>query len=261
MPNFFVDTHSHLYVSKFDADRKAAMQRAFDSGVEKIYLPNIDWASISPMLALEKAYPDRCYAMMGLHPCSVDATYRETLAQMEEYLQKRSFCALGEMGLDYHWSTEWVAEQKEAFRIQCRWAKQLNLPIVLHARKAMDDLIELVGEEKTDQLRGIFHCFGGTLEQAQKIIDLGFLMGIGGIVTYRKAGLDQVLPHIDLAHLVLETDAPYLSPVPFRGKRNESAYIRHIAKRLAEIKGVELEAVARQTSQNALDLFAPRPEA
>ncbi|MCH2043070.1 MAG: TatD family hydrolase [Saprospiraceae bacterium] len=255
MSNFFIDTHSHMYVSKFNKDRKEAIQRAFDSGVQKIFLPNIDRASIPEMLDLEAEFPDQCYAMMGLHPCSVDKNYEKTLALIEKWLDKRPFCAIGEIGLDYYWSTEFVKEQQEAFRTQCRWAKERDLPIVIHARNSLDDLIKIVAEEKTDNFRGIFHCFGGTLEQAQQIIDLGFLMGIGGVATYKKAGLDKVLPHVDLKHLVLETDAPYLSPVPFRGKRNESSYIPYIAQRVADIKEINIEEVATITTQNALDLF------
>ncbi|MCP4438051.1 MAG: TatD family hydrolase [Aureispira sp.] len=255
MNTFLVDTHTHIYVPKFDEDRDAMIQRAIDSNVQHFFLPNIDRPSIPQMLELEAAYPERCHAMMGLHPCSVDGDYMKTLALMEKWFEKRSFCAVGEIGLDYYWDKTHIKEQKEAFRIQSRWAKELDIPIVIHARDSLDDLIQLVGEEKTDNFRGVFHCFGGSLEQAQKIIDLGFLMGIGGVLTFKKAGLDAVVKDIDLKHLVLETDSPYLTPHPYRGKRNESAYIKIIAERLAKVKGISLEEVAKATTANAFELF------
>lgn len=250
-----IDTHAHLYATQFDEDRDEMIQRAFDNNIQHLFLPNIDEASIDGMLALEKQYPDNCHAMMGLHPCSVAANYKQVLAKMEEWFTKRPFCAVGEIGLDYYWSKEFVAEQKDAFRIQCRWAKELDIPIVIHARDSLDDLIEIVAEEKTANFRGIFHCFGGSIEQANKIIDLGFLMGLGGVLTFKKANLGAIVEQIDLKHLVLETDAPYLTPTPYRGKRNESAYIQIIAEKLAEVKGISLDEVAQTTSKNALDLF------
>lgn len=251
----YIDTHAHLYASQFDQDRDAMMARAVQGGVEQFFLPNIDVPSIEPMLALEAAFPGRCHAMMGLHPCSVDGDFEQSLATVKAWLDKRSFCAVGEIGLDYYWSLDHVEEQKEAFRIQSRWAQELDLPIVIHARDSLDDLIDLVGELKTDNFRGIFHCFGGSLAQAEQIIELGFLLGIGGVLTFKKANLGAVIEHIGLEHLVLETDAPYLSPVPYRGKRNESAYIPIIAQRLAEVKGMSVEDVAEQTTANALALF------
>lgn len=250
-----IDTHAHLYASQFKEDRAEMIQRAFDNGIEHLFLPNIDADSIPGMLALEEAYPNQCHAMMGLHPCSVDANYKATLAMMEKWFEERSFCAVGEIGLDYYWSKEFVAEQKDAFRTQCRWAKALDIPIVIHARDSLDDLIQIVKEEKTDNFRGIFHCFGGSLEQANQIIDLGFLMGLGGVLTFKKANLGAVVEHIDLKHLVLETDAPYLTPTPYRGKRNESAYIKIIAEKLAEVKGISVEEVGKVTSATALELF------
>jgi len=250
-----VDTHAHLYVSKFKNDRAETVQRAFDNDIKYLFLPNIDRASIPDMLELEANYPDQCFAMMGLHPCSVGENYKKDLMLMEKWLEKRHFCAVGEIGLDYYWSRDFVKEQKDAFRIQCRWAKERDIPIVIHARDSIDDLIEIVAEEKTDNFRGIFHCFGGTLEQANRIKDLGFLMGIGGVLTYKKSGLSEVVKDIDLQHLVLETDAPYLTPVPHRGKRNESSYIKIIAEALAKAKGVSLEEVAAATTKNALAIF------
>lgn len=250
-----IDTHAHLYASQFDQDREVMLERAQQHGIEHFFLPNIDLESIDGMLALEAAHPDSCHAMMGLHPCSVNANYKADLKVIEEWLQKRPFCAVGEIGLDYYWSKDFVTEQQAAFRLQSNWAKDLDVPIIIHARDSIDDLIKIVREEKTDNFRGIFHCFGGSLEQAQQIIDLGFLLGIGGVLTFKKAKLDEVLQHIDLQHLVLETDAPYLAPTPYRGKRNESAYVEIIAEKLAEVKQVEVAEIARITSQNALQLF------
>lgn len=251
----FVDTHAHLYASQFDKDRTAVVERAIERGVNQFFLPNIDLPSIQPMLDLEAAFPGHCHAMMGLHPCSVDGNYEAVLETVKEWLDRRPFCAVGEIGLDYYWSKEFVEEQKEAFKIQSRWAQDLDVPIVIHARDSLDDLIDLVGELHTDNFRGIFHCFGGSLEQAQKIIDRGFLLGLGGVLTFKKANLGTVIEHIGLEHVVLETDAPYLSPTPYRGKRNESAYIPIIAQRLAEVKNVTVEEVANATTANALKLF------
>lgn len=256
MMNYLVDTHAHLYAEQFDEDRAAMIQRALDKGVQKIFLPNIDEESIEGMLELEASYPEHCFAMMGLHPCSVNADYKRVLDVVRTWLDKRPFVGVGEIGLDYYWSKEFVEAQKDAFRIQCRWAMELDLPIVIHARDSLDDLISIVAEEKTDErLRGIFHCFGGTKDQALKIVDLGFKMGLGGVLTFKKANLGAVIEDIPLTHFVLETDAPYLSPVPFRGKRNESAYIRYVAEKLANVKGMKVEDVARITSENALEVF------
>jgi len=252
-----IDTHTHLYAQQFDKDRSEMMQRAMDQGVEHFFLPNIDADSIGPMLELEAQYPEHCHAMMGLHPCSVGADYKQQLAQVREWLDKRPFCAVGEIGLDYYWSKEFVEQQKQAFRTQCQWAKELDLPIVIHARDSLDDLIALVGEEKTPNFRGIFHCFGGTKEQAQQIIDLGFWIGLGGVLTFKNSKLDKVVKDIDLKHIVLETDSPYLTPTPHRGKRNESSYVKLVAQKLAAVKEVSLEEIARITSENALKIFTP----
>ena len=250
-----IDTHAHLYASQFDKDRKEMLQRAFDAGVEKVYLPNIDSTSIKAMLDLEAAYPNQCFAMMGLHPCSVKENFRSELALVEEWLKKRSFCAIGEIGIDLYWDKTFFEEQKEAFITQVNWAKELELPIVIHSRESTDVIIDLLRPHKDDRLRGIFHCFGGSVEQAEAIIELGFLLGIGGVLTFKKSGLAQTLENIDLEHLVLETDAPYLAPTPFRGKRNESAYTRLVAEKLAGVKEVSLERVGEVTSENAERLF------
>ena len=252
----FIDTHTHLYAQEFDFDREAVIQRAIHNKVDKLFFPNVDLESIPRMLELEAKYPNNCFAMMGLHPCSVGADYSLVLEEIKKHLFSRNFVAVGEIGLDYYWSKDFIKEQKDAFRIQCRWAIELDIPIIIHARESLDDLIEIVREEKgNSNLRGIFHCFGGSLEQANQIIELNFLMGIGGVLTYKKSGLDEVVKHIDLNHLVLETDAPYLSPVPHRGKRNESSYLIAVAEKLAEVKNVSLEEVANKTTENAMTLF------
>lgn len=250
-----VDTHAHLYVEQFKDDRDEMVQRAFAEGVTKLYLPNIDSSSIDGMFALEKKYPDNCFAMMGLHPCSVKDNYKEELAIAERWLSERSFCAVGEMGTDLYWDKTHWKEQQEAFRIQAGWAKELGIPIVIHCRETIDETIALVQEAQDGRLRGIFHCFGGSVEQAKAMIDLGFYLGIGGVLTFKKTNLREVLQEISLEHLVLETDSPYLSPVPFRGKRNESAYLKPIAEKLAEVKETSLEEVARITTQNAAAIF------
>lgn len=250
-----IDTHTHLYGKQFEADRREMIQRALDTGVYKMFLPNIDRHSIDAMLTLEAAFPDHCFAMMGLHPSSVNADYKEELAIVREWLDRRAFCAVGEMGIDLYWDKTFIKEQQDAFLIQCEWAKEWNIPIVIHSREAMDMTIDLVREVKDEHLSGIFHCFTGTVEQAEKIMDLGFYLGIGGVLTYPKSGLDQVMQALPLDHVVLETDSPYLPPVPHRGKRNESAYIAIIAEKLASVKGRTVEEIATVTTTNALQVF------
>jgi TatD DNase family protein len=250
----FVDTHAHLYLNEFKNDLEKTLQRSEEVGVERIYLPNIDHTSIDDMLELEAKYP-QCIATIGLHPCSVKKDFERELYVVEDWLRKRSFVAIGEIGTDLYWNKTHWKEQVEAFKIQARWAKEYNLPIIIHCRDSMDETIALVKELQIEGLKGIFHCFGGSIEQAQQIIDLGFLLGIGGVVTFKKAGLEQVLLEIGLEHLVLETDSPYLAPVPHRGKRNESAYVPIIAQKIAEIKQISIAEVAQATTQNAQRLF------
>lgn len=250
-----IDTHTHLYAPQFDEDRDVMIQRAVEAGITKFFLPNIDSSSIDGMLALEKKYPDRCFAMMGLHPCSVKENVEEELALVRKWLDQRRWCAIGEIGIDLYWDKTFVEQQKMAFLRQVEWAKELDIPIVIHSRESIDMIIELLEGVKGDRLRGIFHCFTGTLAQAERIIDLGFLMGIGGVLTFKKAGLDKTVADIDLKYLVLETDSPYLAPTPYRGKRNESAYTRLVAEKLAEAKGMELKEVAEITTTNAEELF------
>jgi TatD DNase family protein len=251
----FIDTHAHLYADQFKADQDAMIARALEAQVERLYLPNIDHTSIDGMLALEEKYPHNCFATMGLHPCSVGKDFEKELYVVETWLAKRSFKAIGEMGTDLHWDKTYFEQQKEAFIIQANWAKKYNLPLIIHCRKSTYETIALLKEVQDGTLRGIFHCFGGSWEEAQEIIKLGFLMGIGGVVTYKNSGLQNVLPKIDMQHLVLETDAPYLTPEPHRGKRNESSYIPIIAQRLADIKQIPLVEVMQKTTENALQLF------
>lgn len=250
-----IDTHSHLYLKEFDSDRDEMMQRAWEAGVRRIYLPNIDSTSVHSMLSMESTYPDRCFPMMGLHPGSVRENYQEELKVVEHWLAERPFCAVGEIGIDLYWDTTFLEFQKEAFLTQVNWAKELNTPIVIHSRESIDLIIELLKKEKDKRLHGIFHCFTGTPEQAQDIIQLGFHVGIGGVLTFKKAGLDATVRQIPLEWIVLETDAPYLAPVPFRGKRNESAYLKIVAERLSEILSLELEEVENQTTANAKKIF------
>jgi TatD DNase family protein len=250
-----VDTHCHLYLDDFKDDSPEVISRAIEWGVEKFYLPNIDLAVIPEMLALESAYPGHCFAMMGLHPCSVKENYRDELEVMREWLDKRKFSAIGEVGLDFFWDTTFEKEQYVAFHTQADWAVHFGLPLVIHSRKSLDECIALVREHQGGTLTGIFHCFSGTVEQAEKIISLGFYLGIGGVVTYKNSGLEQVLQKIGLDHVVLETDAPYLTPVPFRGKRNEPAYLKFVLEKLALITGKNVEEVAAITTINADKVF------
>ena len=250
------DTHSHLYLDDFKEDSPEVIQRAMDEGVGKFYLPNIDLSVIPDMLALESAYPGQCMAMMGLHPCSVKANYTEELAVMREWLDKRKFAAIGEVGLDFFWDMSFEKEQYDAFHIQADWALQFGMPLVIHSRKSMDECISLVQGHQDGSLTGIFHCFSGSVEQAEKIIELGFYLGIGGVVTYKNGGLEPVIKKFGLDRVVLETDAPYLTPVPFRGKRNEPAYLKYVVEKLAIISGRNVEEVAEITTRNAEKVFS-----
>ncbi|WP_321368211.1 TatD family hydrolase [uncultured Draconibacterium sp.] len=251
----FIDTHSHIYSEDFIHDRDEALKRASESGIKKIVLPNIDSGSIKHMLDLADAYPHLCYPLIGLHPTSVEEDYKEELDAIDYWLQRRKFYGIGEIGIDLYWESKYEKEQKDAFRYQIRLAKQLNLPVVVHVRNSFDATYEIVQEEQDGNLKGIFHCFTGTEEEAKKITDLGFLLGIGGVVTFKNSDLDQVISNIEPHHLVLETDAPYLSPVPKRGKRNESSYLIHIAQKVAEVYRLPLTRIAEITTSNARNLF------
>jgi TatD DNase family protein len=250
-----IDTHAHLYAVEFEEDRDDMLARAIKEGVTKVFLPNVDSRSIEGMLALEAKYPSNCYALMGLHPCSVKENYKKELATVEKWLSKRSFKAVGEIGLDLYWDKTFFEAQKDAFRQQIRWAKALDIPIVIHARDALAEAIEIVESEKDENLNGIFHCFSGTLEEAQQIMDLSFYIGIGGVLTFKKAGLDVIAANVPLEYIVLETDAPYLAPTPKRGKRNESSYLKWIAEKLALVQATDLETVAKVTTENAMKVY------
>ena len=253
------DTHTHLYAEEFDADRDTMITAAIEKGVTKFFLPNIESRSVAAMMQLTEKYPNNCFAMMGLHPCSVNETVEEELKMVEQHLFSQKFCAVGEIGMDLYWDKTFVEQQKMAFRTQMEWAIKLNLPISIHCRNAFDEIYELMLEyakpNENNILRGIFHCFSGNTEQAQKIIALGFYLGIGGVVTFKNSGLDKVVKEIYLEKFVLETDSPYLAPVPFRGKRNESAYLLYVAQKIAEIKNCSIEKLAEITSYNAQQIF------
>ena len=255
--NHLIDTHTHLYSHKFDADRTDMVKRAISAGVIRMYLPNIDAESIDGMLALEAEFPEHCFAMMGLHPGSVQATtYRKELEIVEQWLGKRAWAGIGETGIDLYWDKSTLDIQKIAFGRQIEWAKDLGRPIIIHSRESNQECLEMVRKAQDGRLRGIFHCFSGTLEEAREMIGLGFMLGIGGTLTYPKSELPTILREIPLEHIVLETDAPYLPPVPYRGKRNESAYIRQTAEMLSEAKVMPEAQIARVTTENALRMFA-----
>ncbi|MFM9911549.1 MAG: TatD family hydrolase [Chitinophagaceae bacterium] len=250
-----IDSHCHLYVDAFKQDIHEVIERAVYEGVEQFILPAIDSSEIQNLLNLEKAWPENCFAMMGLHPCSVNENHLEELQIVKDWLARRNFVAIGEIGLDYYWDKTFVKEQQAAFHKQIEWALKYDRPIVIHSRNSTEDCISIVKEHQDGNLSGIFHCFSGDTDAAEKIIDLGFHMGIGGVLTYKNSGLAEVVKNIPLQHLVLETDAPYLAPVPFRGKRNESSYILYIAAKLAELKNITIEEVAAVTTSNAKKIF------
>jgi TatD DNase family protein len=250
------DTHTHLYSEQFKDDIDEVVQKAIKLGISRFFLPNIDSGYTNALLALAKKYPDNMFPMMGLHPCSVKADYKQELERVEKMLSEHKVVAIGEIGIDLYWDKTFLKEQQAAFRHQIRLAKANNLPFVIHCRDAFDEIFEILDEENDENMRGIFHCFTGTLEQAQKIINYGgFKLGIGGVVTFKNAGLDKVVEQLDLKHLVLETDAPYLAPVPYRGKRNESAYIIEITTKIADLKQVSIEEVAKITTANSKTVF------
>jgi len=250
-----IDTHCHLYLPEFKNDIHEVIVSAQKLGVSKFYLPAIDSAVIDDMLLLESNYPGICIPLMGLHPCFVKENYLQELSIAEAYLNKRKFAAIGEIGLDFYWDTSFSAQQYEAFHIQMQWALDKQMPIVIHTRNAMKETIETVMPFAKKGLRGIFHCFSGNETEAKQIIDMGFYLGIGGVITYKNAGLAEVIAKIDAAHLVLETDAPYLTPVPYRGKRNESSYLQYIVEKIASVKNITAEEVAAITTANTEKIF------
>lgn len=250
-----VDTHSHMYMNDFHVDIAEAIQRALENGIRYILLPNVDLSSISEMHVLTDKFPDICFPMMGLHPTSVKENYKDELSAIKNQLYQRKYCAIGEVGIDLYWDKTFFEEQKIVFIEQMKWAAELNLPIVIHSRKSFNEIYVILKEYRNLGLKGVFHCFPGNEIEADKAIDLGFKIGIGGVVTFKNASTAKVAEHIGLEHILLETDAPYLAPHPYRGKRNESSYIANIAEKIAETKNISLEEVAKQTTQNALELF------
>lgn len=252
----WIDSHAHIYLSEFDTDRNEAIKRAKEAGVNRILMPAVDSSTHDSMLRLENEFPGSCISMMGLHPCSVRANYEEELQIAEDYLLKQKFVAIGEIGLDFYWDIAFKDQQYAAFHRQVEWALHYDIPISIHSRNATDECIQVVQQHQRGSLKGVFHCFSGTVEQAQKVIEAGFYLGIGGVLTFKNAGLDKVLHEIDPAHLILETDAPYLAPVPFRGKRNECSYIPLIAQKLADIKETGIDTLAEITTANTEKLFA-----
>lgn len=249
------DTHTHLYSEAFVEDRGEMMQRALDAGVERFFIPAIDSTYTQSMLDLEAKYPDNVFLMMGLHPTHVKENYKEEVALVEEWLSKRKFYAVGEIGIDLYWDKTFLKEQQEAFVYQIRLAKKHQLPIVIHGRDSFDEIFDILEQEKGDDLFGIFHCFTGTMEQAKKAISYNMKLGIGGVATFKNGKIDQFLSQIDLKHIVLETDSPYLAPTPFRGKRNESSYIINVLEKLSSLYGMPEEEIAAITTANSKDIF------
>jgi len=250
-----IDTHCHIYSIEFDTDRAAMLSRAEYEGIAKMLMPGIDISTHVQMLGLESEFPGKCLSMMGLHPCSIKENYKAELKIVEEYFQKRSFVAVGETGLDFYWDLTYTKEQYDVFQQQIELASQYDIPVVIHSRNSIDECIGMILKNQKGNLKGVFHCFSGSLEQALRIIDLNFYLGIGGVLTFKKSGLDVVLEQLDLKRVVLETDSPYLAPVPFRGKRNECSYIKYIAEKLAEVKKMQVEEIAAITTENAEKLF------
>ena len=250
-----IDTHCHIYASEFDPDRPAMLARARDEGITNMLMPAIDSSTHESMLRLENEFPVECKSMMGLHPCSVKANYQEEMQIVDQYFKERSFIAVGETGLDFYWDLSFRNEQVEVFQRQIDSAIQFNIPVVIHSRNSIDECIQMVTRNQKGNLKGVFHCFSGSLEQAKKIIDLNFYLGIGGVISFKNAGLDQVMTQLDLKQIVLETDAPYLAPVPFRGKRNECSYLKYILQKLADVKELPVKEIAAVTTANAATLF------
>lgn len=251
----YIDTHTHVYLEQFDKDRVAAIDRAMKAGVRLQLMPNVDAGTMQPMMSVAASFPGVCLPMMGLHPSSVRPGFEKELEQMEEWLLQGGFVAVGETGMDLYWDKRWVEEQKVSLHRHAELALKHNIPLVLHSRKSLNEIFNVLSGFRGSGLKGVFHCFPGSIQDAERVIDMGFLMGIGGVVTYKNSTMAKIVASFDLDHLVLETDAPYLPPVPHRGKRNESAYIPLIAKYIAEIKGLDTKLVAEVTTRNAERLF------
>jgi len=250
-----IDTHSHIYLPEFEADRAEMLIRADNEGVELVLMPAIDTATHDLMLKVESDFPGECLPMMGLHPCSVKENFRAELNAVKAHFEKRSFVAMGETGLDFYWDLAFTKEQYESFQTQIELALRYDIPVVIHSRNSIDECIKVIRENQKGNLKGVFHCFSGNIEQAKQIIDLGFYLGIGGVVTFKNSGLDKVMKDIDMNSVVLETDAPYLAPVPFRGKRNECSYLKYVVEKLSEIRNVSKEEIEEITTLNAKELF------
>jgi len=258
----FTDTHTHLYLQEFTSDGDLLIQEAIEKGINRFFLPNIDSSSIEAMIALEIKYPENCFAMMGLHPCSVKENWKEELALVEKNLSQRKFVAVGEIGIDLYWDKTFINEQEGVFRRQIELANHYNVPVSIHSRskdtlsvESFESIYKILLETKKKQPCGVFHCFIGNAEQAERAVALGFYLGIGGVITFKNSGLDKTVAGIDLKHLVLETDAPYLAPVPFRGKRNLPVYLLKVAEKISEIKNISLEEVASVTTENSKTVF------
>jgi len=249
------DTHTHLYSEKFDVDRNTMMQRAIDKGISRFFIPAIDSSYTEAMLNLEKDFPEHIFLMMGLHPTSVKENYLEELLLVKEWLDNKKFYAVGEIGIDLYWDTTYLQQQQDAFKKQIEWAKEKELPIVIHCRDSFDEIFDVLEEVQDTKLYGIFHCFTGTLEQAKRAISFNMKLGIGGVVTFKNGGIDKFLTEIELRHIVLETDAPYLAPVPYRGKRNESSYIINVLDKLVDIYNLTPQEIAHITTENSKEVF------
>ncbi len=250
-----IDTHCHIYLDEFQQDREEMILRAENEGVNILLMPAIDKSTYEQMMDLQANFPLKCRAMIGLHPCSVKEDFEEELAFVKKCLQEKAFIAIGEIGLDFYWDKTFSVQQYDTFRRQIELALQYDLPIVIHSRNSINECITVVGEHQNGKLKGVFHCFSGTTDQAKQIIDLDFYLGIGGVLTYKNSGLDKVMEDVDIRNIVLETDSPYLTPVPFRGKRNEPAYLKYIAQKLSEIKQIPITEVENITTQNTKNLF------
>lgn len=251
----FIDTHAHIYLEDFDKDREQILEECQQTGVEKLLLPNINEESVKPMLQVCASYPDMCFPMIGLHPCDVKEDYKEVLQRMFALFSQHPFIAVGEVGIDLYWEQKYINEQKDALRIQIAFAIEHHLPVIIHKRQSYYEVMAVLDEFKGEKLSGIFHCYSGSVDHAEEIISRGFLLGFGGTTTYKSAQLDKILPYISLEHIVLETDCPYLTPVPYRGQRNKSSYIPLIAQRIADIKQVDIQTIEEATTNNAKQLF------
>lgn len=251
----FIDTHAHIYLKDFDKDRQDILRKAVDKRVSRVYMPNLDHTSIDAMLETEEKFPQVCIPMMGLHPTYVKKGFERELYVVEDWLKKKKFAAVGEVGIDLYWDVTFKNEQEEALRIQIDLASQYKLPLIIHCRNSMQETIEVL-KNTGKSVSGIFHCFSGTIEQAREVISMGFYLGIGGVITFKNGGLDKIVPELELKNLVLETDSPYLTPAPFRKERNDPTYIPLIAEKLAALKGNSIQDVAKVTSENAINIFS-----